>query len=327
MTLLHTRRSIITAAMGAAIGAPSLTFAENFPDRAKPIRGISPVGAGSSVDTMARAYARAMTEILGANVVIENRAGAEGVIAMDAVKNAPPDGYTILFTTVSTQAINPHLFKRLSYDPQADFVPLAGTAKTSLFLNLGPSTSFKTTREFFAAAKANPGRYSIGSVSATTRLAAQMVAKAAGIELLPVPYKNFADAMTNLAGGQLDAIIVDAAAAWPYYKQGVRPVAATGATRVSILQDVETLQEQGLAGFELLGWFAAYAPARTPAAVVNVLTDAVRRASKSKYLQDFYAAFAMEPLDLAGEQLAAFQRTEIQKWGNAVRDAGLAGTL
>jgi tripartite-type tricarboxylate transporter receptor subunit TctC len=306
---------------------PSLALAQAFPDKSKPIRVIAPFGAGTSTDVLARSVARAMSELHGINVVIDNRVGADGVIGVQAVKAAAPDGYTILFTSLSTQVLNPHTFKQLPYDPMVDLIPLSALGKTSLILNMGPSTPFKTTREFIEAAKANPGKYTIGSGTATTRMAGEMLSRAAGVQTLSVPYKSLTDAMTNLAGGQIDAVLVDAATAGPYYKQGVRPVATTGSTRPVLMPQVPTLQEEGLVGFEVIGWFAAYAPAKTPPAAVAALTDMVSHAVKSKYVTDVYATFAMEPLDLSGDLLNAFQRAELDKWGKAVRAAGLAGTL
>ncbi|EER60277.1 conserved hypothetical protein [Acidovorax delafieldii 2AN] len=324
----YSRRSLLaTAAFGAASALSPMAFAQAFPDKSKPIRAIAPFGAGTSADVLARAIARAMGELYGVNVVIDNRVGADGVIGVQAVKASPPDGYTVFITSLSTQVVNPHTFKKLPYDPMADLIPLAGVGKTALMLNMGPSTTFKTAREFIAAAKANPGKYTIGSGTATTRMAGEMFSRAAGVQTLSVPYKALVDAMTNLAGGQIDAVLVDAAVAGPFYKQGVRAVATTGATRPALMPQVPTLQEEGLSGFEVVGWFAAYAPAKTPPATVAVLRDMVSKAVKSKYVTDVYTNFSMEPLDFSGNELDAFQRAEFEKWGNAVQAAGLAGTL
>lgn len=328
MTFKPTRRHVLAmAAVSATLPIPSLSAAQDYPDKGRPIRAIAPFGAGTSTDTLARAVARSMSELNGLNVVIDNRVGADGVIGVQAVKAAPADGYTILFTSLSTQVLNPHTFKQLPYDPIKDLIPLAALGKTALMVNLGPSTPFKTAREFIVAAKANPGKYTIGSGTATTRMAGEMMSRAAGIETLSVPYKSLTDAMTNLAGGQLDAVLTDAGTAGPFYKQGVRPVASTGSTRSGVMPHVPTLQEEGLAGFEVVGWFAAYAPAKTPPAAIARLREMIRNAVKSKYVSDVYGTFAMEPLELSGDELAAFQRAELDKWGKAIRAAGLDGKL
>lgn len=326
----YSRRNLLTAAaaVGATLGMPPPASAQSFPDKTKPIKGLCPFPAGSTADTVGRAYAQAMSEILGANVVIENRPGAEGVIGLQAAKTAPADGYTMLFTSLSTQVVNPHLFKRLTYDPLKDFIPLAGTIKSVLLMNVGPSlSSFKSAQEFIEAAKANPGKYSCASVSATTRLAGQMLAKAAGIKLLNVPYKNWSDLTSDLLSGRVDILVADGPAVVPYLKLGMRSLAAAASTRVPSLPEVPTLQEQGVPGPDIVGWHAAYVPAKTPAAVVTTLRDAVRQAAKSRVVKDYFSTFGVEPLDLASEEFAAFQRAEFDKWGEAVREAGLQGTL
>lgn len=311
----------------AALMVVGIASAQTYPDKAKPIRVIAPFGVGTSTDVLARAVARGVAETSGVNLVIDNRVGGEGVIALQAAKTAPADGYTMLFTSLSTQVVNPHMFKQLSYDPVADFVPLVGLAKTPLMLNLGTSTTFNTAREFFAAAKAAPGKYTYGSASATTRAAGEILQREAGIQLLNVGYKNFTDAMSNLASGMIDLVLVDPATAGAFYKQGVRPVATTVATRLRQYPDVPTLREEGLKDFEVVGWFAAYFPAKTPPAAVAAMREILRAALKTKYVTDVYSTFAMEPLDAAGEQLDAFQRQELDRWGKAVRAAGLQGTL
>lgn len=321
------RRLLVAAAAGTLSSLPHLGWAQAFPDKNKPIRLIAPFGAGTSADVLARSIARSMNELYGLNVVIDNRVGADGVIGVQTVRTSPADGYTILITSLSTQVVNPHTFKKLPYDPMRDLMPLSGAGKTALMVNLGPSTSFKTAREFIDAAKSQPGKFTIGSGTSTTRMAGEMFSRAAGIQTLSVPYKALTDAMTNLAGGQIDAVLVDAAVAGPYYKQGVRPVATTGPTRPALMPQVPTLQEEGLPGFEVIGWFATYAPAGTPAAVAATLTDMINHAVQSRYVSDVYAMFSMEPLALSGDRLNAFQQSELDKWGKAVHAAGLAGTL
>ena len=330
MAYLYTRRNILTtaAAVGTTLGLTPMARAQSFPDKTKPIVGIVAYAPGSGVDVIARAYAQAMSEILGTNVIIENRPGAEGMIGMQAAKTAPPDGHTILFTSISTQTVNPHLFKRPTYDALKDFTPLAGTSKVTLLLNAGTSlASFKSAREFIQAAKASPGKYSYASISATTRLAAEMFAKAAGIKLLNIPYKNFSDLTADLASGRVDLLMADAGGVGAAYKQGVRPLAAASSRRLPSLPEVPTFEEQGIAGLEIVGWHGAYAPVRTPAPIVATLRQAVQQAAKSKVVRDYFAASGAEPLDLAGEEFAAFQRAEFDKWGAAVREAGLQGTF
>ena len=300
-----------------------LASAQSYPDKSRPIKLIVPFGAGSSADVLARALGRGMTDVAGVNVVVDNKPGAEAVIGMQAAKLSAPDGYTMVLTTISTQAVNLHMLANMPYDPIADFVPLAGVAKISLMMNVGPSVPFKSAREFIAAARANPGKYTFGNASATTRLAGEMLQRSAGIQLVSVPYKNFTDALSNLASGELDTVIVDAATAGAFYKQNVRPLASAGSSRVALYPNVPTLKEEGVADYEVDGWFAAYFPAKTPPAIAAAMRDILRDALKTKYVAEVYGTFAMEPLDLFGDRLDAFQRAELDKWGKAVKAANL----
>jgi tripartite-type tricarboxylate transporter receptor subunit TctC len=325
----HSRRRFVAtaAALGASVGMPGLAFAQTtFPDKTKTIKGIVPFSAGSTVDTLARAYAQALSEILGTNVVIDNRPGAEAVIGLQAAKTAPADGYTILFTSVSSQSVNPHLFKQLTYDPIKDFTALGGTMKVPFLMIAGPNFPFKSVKDFVVAAKAAPDKYSYASISATTRLAGEMFARAAGVKLLNVPYKTFADLISDTLANRVNFFFADGGAMVPYVAQGMRGVAACTKTRITRFPDIPTMESEGVP-FQLEGWHAAYAPANTPPAVLSVLRDALRKAESSKVVKDYLANGGNEPMNLIGEDFAKFERSEYEKWGKAVRDAGLAGTL
>ena len=307
----------------ALLLAASAAMAQGYPDTARPVRMILPFGAGTSTDVLGRAIARGMADVAGLNVVVDNRPGGEAVIGAQAVKQAAPDGYTFLLTTLSTQVLNPLMMARLPYDPVADFIPLVGVGKTAQMVNLGPSTPFASAREFIASARTQPGKYTAGTGSPFTRLTAEAFQLAAGIELLIVPHKNLTDALTSLSAGQLDLVIVDPGTAGAFYKNRVRAVATTGAARMDSFREVPTLREEGLDGFELVGWFATYFPAGTPPAVVQSMRDILQQALKTRYVTEVQASYSMEPLNLAGAQLAAFQREELARWRKAVQAAGL----
>lgn len=329
MDRTFSRRAMMAAAAAAAsLGVPFLARAQAYPEKGKVIKAISPFSAGSSPDTLARAYAQAISEIVGTSVVVENRPGGESVIGLQAAKMAPPDGYTMLFTSLSTQVVNPHLFKQLAYEPLKDFIPLAGTLKVTLAMFVGPSMAqYKSAKEFVEAARANPGKFTYASGSATTRLAGEMIAKAANIKMVNVPYRNIAEIFGDMIGGRVDFFVTDLPTATPFTKQGVRALAVAGPARLAAIPDVPTFEEQGIPGVSVVGWHGAYLPANTPPAVVATLRDAVRQSTKSKVVKDYYATFGVEPLELAGEEFAAFQRSEFERWGRAVRDAGMQGTL
>jgi tripartite-type tricarboxylate transporter receptor subunit TctC len=305
-----------------AIGLGS-ALAQTYPDKATPIKMVVPFPAGSSADALARAVARGISEVASANVIVENKPGADGLIGMAAVKAARPDGYTLLMTTSSTQAVNPHLYAKLPYDPALDFIPLVTIATVPMMMNVGPSVPFKTVREFISAARTHPGKYTFASGTSTTRLVGEMLKHAAGVDMLAVPYKNLSDAMTDVSAGRVDFIIVDAATAGPFYEKGVRPMAITTATRSARFPDVPTLQEEGVEGYDASGWYASYFPAKTAPAIVAAMRDILSKATKPKYLADVFATAGMEPLNLAGDELDKFQREENVKWGKAVRSANL----
>lgn len=322
------RRSFVTSTFLATL-LPSArdAYSQSFPEKTKQIRGISPYAVGSTGDTLARAYAQAMSENLGTSIIVDNRPGAEGTIGVQFAKSAPPDGYTVLFTSLSTQVVNPHLFKKLSYEPLTDLIPVAGTMKTALCLTVSPNLPFKTAKEFIEAARNAPDKYSYASISATTRVAGEMLGKSAGIKLLNVPYKNFSDLVSDLLAGRVDAFMIDPPSSLPFVKQGVRVLAAAAPKRLQAFPDVPTFQELGISGMEVVGWHAAYVPSKTPPEIVAILRDSIRKASNSKYVKDYFNTFGMEALDLSGPELSAFQRVEYEKWSKAVQDAGLTGSL
>jgi tripartite-type tricarboxylate transporter receptor subunit TctC len=327
--LIHcSRRGFLKAStVGAAtLYFPSLALSQSFPDKSKTIRGIVPLGAGSTVDALARVYAQQMSEILGTNIVIDNRPGAESVIGVQAVKSAPADGYTILFSSISTQVVNPHLFKQLPYDSIKDFTPLGGTMRTPLVMITGPDFPFKSVKEVVAAAKNNPDKFSYGSVSSTTRLAGEMFSKAAGIKLVNVPYKNFTDFISDTLTNRINFFFADPAALLPNMSQGMRGLAVCSKTRSSRFPDIPTMEEEGIP-LEIVGYQAAYVRAGTPPAALAALRDALQKAEGTKAVRDFIANTGNEVMNLHGEQFAAYEHGEYEKWGQAVRDAGLAGTL
>ena len=330
MARTHSRRSIVAgaAALGAGIALPNIAFGQaTFPDKSKTIRGIVPLAAGSTVDALARLYAQQLSEILGTNVVIDNRPGAEFVIGLQAVKSAPADGYTMMFSSISSQVVNPHLFKTLPYDPQKDFIPLAGTMKTPLVMITGPKFPFKTVQEFVAAAKKEPdNKYSFGSVSATTRLTGEMFAKVTGLKLLNVPYKSFTDFITDTLAGRISFFFADASAILPNITQGMRGLAVCAKSRNPRFPDMPTMTEAGFP-LEVVGYHAAYVAAGTPAPIVAVLRDALKKAEASKPVTDFIVNSGNEVMNLNGEAFAAYERAEYEKFGKMIREAGLAGTL
>jgi tripartite-type tricarboxylate transporter receptor subunit TctC len=318
---MHIWRFILT--LVAALALVQHATAQTYPDKSRVIRIIVPTGASSSGDLQARALARGMADVAGLNVIVENKAGAEGVIGMQAGKLAPPDGYTLVQGGTSTMVLNAVMLPNLAYDPVADFVPVAGLSRFSLVLNTGSSLPFRTLREFIDDARRNPGKYSYASASATTRMAMEMLERQAGLKLLSVPFKTMAEATSALAGGQVDLLMNDVATAVPFYQSGrLHPLAVTGAGRMYAIPDVPTLREQGVADYELNGWFAMYFPANTPPALVAAMREIMVKASKTQYMADVLKLASFEPLDLSPQQLGALLRNDIDKWRTAARASG-----
>lgn len=297
-----------------------VAHSQAFPEKSRPIRIVVPFGAGGGTDLIARAYAKAITEQSGAIAVVENKPGAEGIIGVETVKNASPDGYTILIGNTSTHVLNVHMLKSVPYDPVADFIPVSGVAKFALVLNAGPSTTFTSAHEAMEAARRNPGKYTYGSGTATTRLGMEMFEHVANLQLLSIPYKAMGQATNDLASGEIDYLINDVATSKPHYQAGrIRPLATTGSTRLAALPNVPTFREQGFEDYELTGWFAMFAPANTPADVVKILNAMLEKAAESKYVTDALATNSYEPLKMDSAKLTAMASADIDRWEELFR--------
>lgn len=307
----------------AALLAAGAAMAQTFPD--KPVTFVVPFAAGSATDQIARALGNGVTAETKQPVVIDNKAGASGFIASQQVAKAPPDGYTVLITTNTTHAANEHLFKKLPYDPVKDFSPIAALGKGGQIMVVNPNSPARTVAEFVALAKKEPGKLSFGSGSSSSRMAGELLQQLAGIKLLHVPYKSNPLAVTDLLGGQIDMMITDTATGLPQVKAGkLRALGVSGAQRSPLAPEVPTIAEAGVKGYEMGYWFAAYAPAKTPPAVVKRLNELLVKAAKSEAAKTaFYEPSGTEVFTTSPEELAKFQHGESQKWGRIVKAAGI----
>ncbi len=298
--------------------------AQTYPDPAKTLRIILPQAPGSASDVLARALAKSINDTTGWTTIVEYKPGAETVIGVQALLNAPLDGYSVLMVSSSTPVLNPIMIPNLPYDPFRDFVPLVGVSKLGLTMNLGPSTSFKTAREFIAAAKANPGKYTFASSTTTTRLAGELLQSVAGIKLLNVPYKGTAAGATALAAGEVDLMLVDASSINMHWQSGrVRPVAVTGGTRVKAYPNMPTLKEEGQPEYELTAWFATYFARGTPPELARTMRDILRKAMQQPLMVETLAKTGMEPLELAGDDITAMTRKEVDMWTKIVKASNI----
>ncbi|WP_418125521.1 Bug family tripartite tricarboxylate transporter substrate binding protein [Variovorax sp. 160MFSha2.1] len=312
--------TVLTAALAVV---PLLAQAQAFPE--KPITFVVPFAAGTATDQIARALGTQITAETKQAVVIDNKAGASGFIASQSVAKAPADGYTVLITTNTTHAANEHLFKKLPYDPVKDFAPVAALGKGGQIMVVNPSFPAKSVAEFIALAKKEPGKYSFGSGSSSSRMAGELLQQMADIKLLHVPYKSNTLAVTDLLGGQINMMITDTATGLPQVKAGkLRALGFSSSTRSALAPDVPTIAEAGVKGYEMGYWFAAYAPAKTPPAVVKRLNELLVKAAKSEAAKTaFYEPTGTEVFTSSPEELAKFQAGESQKWGRIVKAAGI----
>ncbi|MFZ3119937.1 MAG: tripartite tricarboxylate transporter substrate binding protein [Variovorax sp.] len=313
----------LALAAAALALAPALSQAQAFPD--KPITFVVPFAAGTATDQIARAIGNGVTAETKQSVVIDNRAGASGFIASQYAAKAPADGYTVLITTNTTHAANEHLYKKLPYDPVKDFAPITGLGKGGQIMVVNPSFPAKTVAEFIALAKTEPGKYSFGSGSSSSRMAGELLQQMADIKLLHVPYKSNTLAVTDLLGNQIHMMITDTTTGLPQVKSGkLRALGMSSAERSPLAPEVPTIAEAGVKGYEMGYWFAAYAPAKTPPAVVKRLNELLVKAAKSEAAKAaFYQPTGTEVFTTTPEEMAKFQTAESQKWGRIVKAAGI----
>jgi len=318
--LSRRRLAAVVLSMLAAATLPAA--AQSYP--AKPIVFVVPFAAGSATDQLARALGQSITEQTKQAVVVDNKAGASGMMAAQASARAAADGYTVLITTNTTHAANEHLYKKLPYDPVKDFAPVSGLGKGGQVLVVNVTSPYKTVAELLAAAKKNPGKLSFGSGSSSSRVAGEMFKQLSGTDILHVPYKSNPLAITDLLGGQIDLMITDTSTGVPQIKAGkLRALGYSTQKRSAMLPDVPTIDEAGVKGYDMGYWFAAYVPAGTPAPVVARLNELLHAAVKSAAAKTFFETAGSEPWTTSPDELAKFQAVETQKWGKVIKAAGI----
>ena len=295
-----------------------------YPARA--IRLLVPFAAGGAIDLMARPIARKLHEILGQPVIVDNRAGAGGSIAAETVARSVPDGYTLFLGSTSPLAINPAYFEKVGYDTLKDFTPLSLIAQQPLIIVAHPSLPVRTPKDLVALAKKNPGKLSYGSAGPGTsnHLVGALLAKVAGIDIVHVPYKGGAPALTALLGGEIELQVSQPNTMMPHVKSNrVRAIATTGAKRSSLLPDVWTLSEAGYKELEIVGWYCIVGPAGLPRAVVEKLESAIPRAVNSPEFANPMKAEGTDPMSSTAEELRKLISADVQRWARIVAAAGV----
>ena len=312
---------VLTLAVASAGFGPA--SAQPYPY--KSVRMVIGSAPGSGNDIAGRILIAKISEAWGQQIIMENRPGANQVIAAEIVARAPADGYTLLLCGTVTVAINPALYKKLRYDPQRDFAPVALIGTVPNVLVVHPSTPIASVGEFIAYAKASPGKYSFGSsgIGSTLHLAMEMLMSTTGIKLVHVPYKGGALAMADLLGGHVLAIFENVPLAVTSVRAGkVRPLGVTAAKRSAQLPDVPTFIEAGFPGFEIYAWYGVCAPAATPKAVITRLNDEVNKALNQPDLQSRFADLGVDLAPGSSAQFAAFIKSETIKWAKLIKDSG-----
>jgi tripartite-type tricarboxylate transporter receptor subunit TctC len=300
-----------------------LTAAHAQPYPNKPIKAIVPFAAGSATDQIGRAFAEKMAATLGQSIVIENKPGANGMLGADAVAKSAPDGYTILIGTNSTNAALKYLMKTLPYDQDTAFTPVGFLGSVPLMVAVNPEVPARTLREFVDLAKSKPGQVSFGYASTSQQVSSEMLASMAGIQMNAIPYKSGPAAMTDLIGGQINMFSADFGVTVSQHKAGkIRGLAVTSTKRSAAVPELPTVNEAlGLKDYELIAYFAVFAPAGTPPDIVARLNQAINAAADAKDLQDKFSAtgFMIDPG--TPEALAQRNKVETAKWAKAIRDA------
>lgn len=316
-------RHIAAACALAGLTAASTTaVAQDFPSRA--IKFVVPFTAGSATDTLARVLGQKLNATLGWTVIIENIAGASGQTAASNVARAAPDGHTVFITSNTTHAANQNLFKKLSYDPIADFEPITRLGNITLALAVHPSVPANNVRELVAYGKANPGKLSFGAGSTSARMASEMLKARGGFDMLHVPYRANPLAVADLLGGQISLVFADVSTTLPQILAGkVKGLGVSSVQRSPLAPDLPTMTEEGIPNYEMIGWFAAFVPAKTPKPIVEKLNSAIKTAVEDKAVQESLLKAGIEPLTSTPEELRAYVVSETKKWADVVKAAGI----
>ena len=308
-----------------ALAASSVNARDDYPTR--PVQMIIPFSAGGPTDIVGRVMGAKMGELLGRQFVVENKTGAGGNIGAEAVARATPDGYTILMATVSTNAINPGLYKHIPYDAVHDFAPLGRVGVTPTLLLVHPAVPATDVKSLIALIKANPGKYNYGSGGLGSILhlcGEEFKSLAGGLDITHVPYKGSAPMDTDLMGGQIAMAFDPTPTALPLAKSGkLRALGAGTAKRVAAMPDLPTLQEQGLPGFECYTWNVFLAPAGTPKPIVDKLNAAINKSLADPAVTSALEKAGVDPTpDSTPETTADFVKGELAKWAPIIKASG-----
>lgn len=325
--MINNRRALMLA-IGAAVlalaAAPSIAqTTSNWPN--KPIRYIVPFAPGGTTDILARTIGEKLGAALGQPIVVENKPGQGGSIGAAELARAAPDGYTIGGGTISSHAINATLYDKLSYDPVTSFAPITMYATQPNVLLVHPSVPAKNLREFIELLKANPSKYAFGSAGNGTsqHISGELFKTMAGVQMQHIPYRGSGQMMPELLGGNLPVAMDNIATAVQHVNAGkLRALAVTSATRSVVAPDVPTMAESGLAGYDISSWQAVFAPAGTPAPIVERLYTEISRILKTPDMQKRLGDLGLNISDMTPAQLSALVKSDVPRLGKIVKESG-----
>jgi tripartite-type tricarboxylate transporter receptor subunit TctC len=311
----------MAAGVGLAVGLPAL--AQSYPT--KPIKMIVPFPPGGPIDSIGRLIGQHMTTALGQSIVIEHRPGAGGTLGANSVANAPADGYTLLMGSTTTLSISPHLYKNIGYDPVKGLIPIATVSTGAMVLVVNPSVPVNNLKELIAYAKANPGKLNFGAGTASPpHLAGELFKTMAGVNVVYVPYRGAAPAVTDLLGGQIQFMIDAIGTLNPHIEAGkIKALAVTSKERNPALPNVPTMNEAGVPGYELDFWTGVATATGAPPDVIAKLNAAINAGLRSADVLAAMKKFNISPNIRSPQEAAKFMTGEGEKWGEIVRKAGV----
>jgi len=312
----------IAIVLGAALAAPAAVHAQKYP--AKTIRLVLPFATGSAVDVLARLYAQKMSEAWGQQVLVDNRTGASGIVGMEFIARAAPDGYTLGMGNVATLAINPSLYAKLPYDVARDFVPILYAAAIRNSLEVHPSLPVHSVKALVALARARPGElnYASGGVGSAQHIPMEMLKAMTGINIVHISYKGLTPAFNDVLAGQVPVMVSGVVTALPHHKTGrLRIIATTGATRTQVTPEIPTIAEAGVPGYEFDSWTGFLAPTGTPPAIVAQVQAEAARISKLPDIRERLTAAGFEVVGGSSEAFETLIRSNHARLGKVIRDA------
>ena len=319
-----TWRYFATCAVALLAAATGAAFAQTFPS--KPVRIVVAFPAGGGVDIVARFLGPKLTEAWGQQVLVDNRAGASGVIGTEFAARSAPDGYTLFLGTLGNLSVNPHLYPKMAVDPLRDFAPITQVVAVHFVLVAHPSLQARNARELIALARAQPGKinYSSSGPGGAPHLAGELFKSMAGVNLVHVPYKGSAPSFQDLLGGQVSLTFDSLVQALPYVRDArLNALAVLGSVRSPLLPDVPTVAESGLPGYELTNWFGLVAPFATPREIVAKIHADVLRTLQDAAISERLSAMGATVIGNTPEQFGAVMREDSGKWGKLIKEANI----